>query len=69
MGHRFGELELELEVVVMGRVWSADDTIVVRRGYGGSLRGRKIACATVVTTVDHLRRTGWLVRRRVGLVG
>ncbi|MGI9157398.1 MAG: BlaI/MecI/CopY family transcriptional regulator [Marmoricola sp.] len=56
----------QLEAVVMARVWSADDPVLVREVLEDIQRGRDIAYTTVMTVMDNLHRKGVLSRERDG---
>ncbi|MCC3316772.1 BlaI/MecI/CopY family transcriptional regulator [Nocardia africana] len=56
----------DLESVVMDRVWGRTDSVTVREIYDEMSGEREIAYTTVLSTMDNLRRKGWLDRAREG---
>lgn len=62
MARGFGDLE----TVVMDRLWARDGATTVREVFEELLTDRDIAYTTVMSTMDNLRRKGWLTRQRHG---
>lgn len=60
--HGFGELE----AVLMQRIWDHGGTLTVRDLFEELREERNIAYTTVMSTMDHLYRKGWLARERDG---
>jgi predicted transcriptional regulator len=56
----------ELEAVVMDRLWSRTGMTTVREVLEDLRAQREIAYTTVMSTMDHLHRKGWLSRQRQG---
>ena len=56
----------QLEVVVMGRLWSYDRPVSVREVLEDIQKERPIAYTTVMTVMDNLYRKGLLARRMEG---
>ena len=50
----------------MERVWFRDHAVTVREIFDDLSGSRDIAYTTVMSTMDNLRRKGWLARERVG---
>ncbi len=55
-----------LEAVVMEHVWDRDDGVTVRQVFEELADERQIAYTTVLSTMDHLYRKGWVRREREG---
>lgn len=56
----------ELEAVVMGLVWSANDALSVRDVLQLMDREPPLAYTTVLTVMDNLHRKGFLAREKAG---
>ncbi|MBF6172756.1 BlaI/MecI/CopY family transcriptional regulator [Nocardia blacklockiae] len=56
----------DLEAVVMDRVWRRASPTTVREVFEELSAEREIAYTTVLSTMDNLRRKGWLERERAG---
>ncbi len=56
----------ELEAAVMQRIWAHDGPVTVRDIFEELRQERSIAYTTVMSTMDNLRRKGWLKRERDG---
>jgi predicted transcriptional regulator len=56
----------EFEAVVMRLVWGHDGPVTVRNLFDELSKTRPIAYTTVMSTMDNLRRKGWLARERDG---
>ncbi|MFI7190061.1 BlaI/MecI/CopY family transcriptional regulator [Nocardia nova] len=56
----------DLESVVMDRVWDRGDPVTVREIFDEMSAEREMAYTTVLSTMDNLRRKGWLDRVREG---
>lgn len=56
----------DLETVVMGHLWSAENPLTVREVLQRIEREPPLAYNTVLTVVDNLYRKGFLVREREG---
>ncbi|MEU0497308.1 BlaI/MecI/CopY family transcriptional regulator [Mycobacterium sp. NPDC006124] len=56
----------DLEATVMDRVWAGADGVTVREVFDELAGLRQIAYTTVLSTMDHLHRKGWVRREREG---
>src|SRR3984957_15378660 len=57
---------VELEAVIMNRVWEHAEPVTVRELHGELAAERVIAYTTVMSTMDNLHRKGWLERVKEG---
>jgi predicted transcriptional regulator len=56
----------DLEAVIMQLVWDRGGTVTVRELFDELRQERAIAYTTVMSTMDHLHRKGWLDRVKDG---
>jgi len=56
----------DLEAVIMQLVWDRDRPVTVRDLFDEMRQERAIAYTTVMSTMDHLHRKGWLDRVKDG---